>query len=300
MNEADEPSIGREAPLTTLACMEVWGGAEAFEGALSTPGNDIEVVCRPHRAGPSGGDLYYLSNCAAGIITRAVLADVAGHGPEVSHIAAQLRALMRRYINTADQTRLAIALNRAFGQLGHGGRFASALLATYFAPTDHLIVCNAGHPRPLHYAAARDRWRLLALEAEGVMSDPESARRQVGVANLPLGILDSTDYPQFALRLGRGDVVVLYTDALIEAAGPGGRGLGEDGLLELAAGLNAQDRLRPATSLGRAVLAASGRRELDDDATIVALHHNAADPPPLGIRAQVTRLARVLGLNGHG
>ena len=46
---------------------------------------------------------YYASSCAAGRITRLLLADVSGHGKSVAAIAADLRLLMRRFINRWDQ-----------------------------------------------------------------------------------------------------------------------------------------------------------------------------------------------------
>lgn len=287
---ASEPSA---AP-RPIACMEVWGGHSAFAGAVSLPGNDVTLSCEPYNGDAQGGDIYYLSNCAAGIITRFVLADVAGHGAKVASLAATLRDLMRRHINTADQSRLARALSTAFGKASPDGRFATAILLTYFAPSDHLIVCNAGHPRPLCYRIATGRWQLLDAGAEGTLASAQAA--QTGISNLPLGILDPTDYRQFALRLDRGDLVVLYSDALIEAAAPGGAALGETGVLGLARDL---DVSRP-ESLGRdlrlAVLAHTGEMRLPDDQTIIVLHHNAANPPRPGLMRRAAMLASVLGM----
>ncbi len=85
--------------------------------------------------------------------------------------------LMRRHINTANQTRFAVDLNRAFSNLDLDGRFATAVLATYFAPTDHLIICNAGHPRPLLYRAAGNTWDLLDAKTPGPSRHAGLARK---------------------------------------------------------------------------------------------------------------------------
>ncbi|MFM9994820.1 MAG: PP2C family protein-serine/threonine phosphatase [Phycisphaerales bacterium] len=276
-----------------IGCMEVWGGHDGFSGAVSVPGNDVFVSCMPCFGDEQGGDVYYVSNCAAGLITRFVLADVSGHGHEVSGIARCLRDLMRRHINRADQSRLAMALNREFGRAGHAGRFATAVLLTYFAPTDHLILCNAGHPRPLFYSAAVREWRLLDGETPGV--DASGHPEDVGIANLPLGILHPTNYEQVALPLGPGDVIVLYSDALIEAETANGP-LGEQGLLRLAQRL---DPARPESlpdCLRAEVCAAAGAGSLDDDATVIVLHHNGSDPDRPGLVERATILARMLGL----
>lgn len=288
----------RHGPTTAphaLACMEVWGGSRAFNQSVSVPGNDVRISCTPFRGEACGGDIYYISNCAAGIITRFVLADVSGHGKQVAQVATDLRRLMRRHINTANQTRFAVDLNRAFSNLDLDGKFATAVLATYFAPTDHLIICNAGHPRPLLYRAAQDTWELLDAKTPGALATRQPGDA-VGIANLPLGILDPTDYEQFALRLELGDLVVLYTDALIESADAAGRQLGESGLLALARCLSPSEREDAASGLRDKVCAYVGDVPFNDDATLIVLHHNAADPPHLTWRGQAAKFAKMLGL----
>lgn len=279
-----------------LACMEVWGGSRAFDGRVSVPGHDVHVWSVPHEQSERGGDIYYLSNCAAGLITRFVLADVSGHGEQVAEIARALRALMRRHINTADQTRFAVALNGELSSLGIAGRFATALLLTYFAPTDHMIVCNAGHPRPLIHRASYQGWELLDSRSPGGRNTTERGPGAIGIANLPLGILDPTDYEQFAVRLEEGDVLVLYTDALIEARDRDGKELGEEGLLDLVKGCSMGMENDLGEAIRQRVAVRTGREALDDDATVIVLRHNAADPPRLGLLGQVHRMAGALGL----
>ncbi|MBL8991477.1 MAG: serine/threonine-protein phosphatase [Phycisphaerae bacterium] len=273
--------------------MEVWGGSARFSGRLSMPGNEVHLASEPHRGADEGGDVYYLSNCAAGLITRGILADISGHGASAAPLARALRDLMRRHINTADQSRLAADLNRAFSRDVPDGRFATAVLATYFAPTDHLIVCNAGHPHPL-LRRSDGAWLALSAGTPGVVSAAGSAGA-VGIANLPLGVLDPIGYEQFAVRLEPGDRVLLYSDALIEAPGPDGRQVGEAGLLEIARGLSEAELDDPAGALVRRVEALTGRA-LDDDATVIALRHTAENPPRVSWRARAAALAGMLGL----
>jgi phosphoserine phosphatase RsbU/P len=280
----------------SIACMEIWGGSQTFDQSVSVPGNNVRICCTPYRGESSGGDIYYVSNCASGLITRFVLADISGHGSQVAQLATDLRKLMRRHINTANQTRFAVDLNRAFANLELDGKFATAVLATYFAPTDHLIICNAGHPHPLLFRASSNTWNLLDANAPGALATQQSGSAAVGIANLPLGVLDPTEYEQFALHLDPGDLVVLYTDALIEAADAEGRQLGESGLLALARALSPSERDDAASELRRMVVAYAGGMPFNDDATLIVLHHNAADPPRASWRGQVSRFARMLGL----
>jgi serine phosphatase RsbU (regulator of sigma subunit) len=232
--------------------------------------------------------------CVAGAITRFALADVSGHGASAGELADTLRRLMRKHINTPDQTRLARALNGEFSALEASGRFATALLGTYFAPTDHFIVCNAGHPRPLWWRAYEEEWTFLEPGASGV-TRPDHGE-EVGVADLPLGIIEPTAYRQFAAHLGRGDLIVAYTDGLSEAADASGRQLGEEGLLAVAREF---DPSRPEL-IGPGLLARAtahrGGSPPEDDLTLMVLHHNAAEPPGITFAERVRILGRVLGL----
>lgn len=245
-----------------LHCMEIWQGNHGVEHEVSTPGLDVWVYSRPYSGEASGGDVHYVSLCGGGMITRLLVADVSGHGGAVAEVAKSLRGLMRRNINRKDQGRLVAALNREFTALNRDGRFATAVAATYLTGGDTFAVCNAGHPRPLWYHAAEGKWSLLAAE-------------RAAASDLPLGVDARSDYSQVRTVLGKGDVVVLYTDALIEARNSAGRALGEEGLSGLAAGLKPDS----ATEVGRALLAAvdhyRGGSSADDDVTVLALYHNA-------------------------
>ena len=284
-------SDNSETPVHSLECMEVWGGNGAIHNAISVPGIDAWISSDPYEGNAYGGDIYSVSMCGAGRISRFAIADVAGHGAAVGELAHRLRSLMRKYINTLDQTRFARALNRDFSKLARDGRYATALLTTYFAPTDHLIICNVGHPRPLWYHVASQRWELL---------DPDMPQRATAaVMNLPLGVIAPTNYVQFAVKLGKADLVLIYSDSLIESKNPEGIPLGEEGLIELVRQL---DTAQP-QDLGRDVLAAvvtyRGGAPAKDDETLLLLHHNAANPPKQSIGQKMHVMARMLGVINH-
>jgi hypothetical protein len=46
--------------------------------------------------------VYYLSVCDESVLSRVVLADVAGHGEAVAGTALKLRTLLKQYINMFD------------------------------------------------------------------------------------------------------------------------------------------------------------------------------------------------------
>ncbi len=279
--------------------MEIIGGNRAMHNWISSPGLDIWLDTRPF-GGSVGGDLHYLSVCGSGRVTRVAIADVSGHGPDMDHVARSLRKLMRKYINLLDQTRFARALNREFTHQADADHFATVLLATYFAPTDHLIICNAGHPRPIWFSQDTGRWQLLDQDTPDTGPSIRQERgtyRLVPVANLPLGIVEPTDYYQFAVKLRKADLVLLYTDALIEARNSEGQQLGEEGLLNLA------QRLGPSEShdIGQALLAEidewRGQAPPQDDQTLIVLYHNASDHPRMTVSQALRSLSKTLGLS---
>ena len=289
------------ASTRTLQCMEIVGGNSAVAQSVRTPGLDMYVQSWPHH-GDVGGDIHYFSVCGSGRVTRLAIADVSGHGAEASEAAVWLRGLMRKHINVLDQREFARQINRellAGGARFGPGRFVTAALMTYFAPTGHLIVCNGGHPPPLWYSAPAARWSLLTPDTpdRGPGLEAETAR-YLGrrVSNLPLGVIDGTDYVQFAVKLSPGDLVVVYTDGLAEARNPAGQMLGLRGLLDVAAAAGADtDILRLSQRLMEAVMEYRGGQVADDDLTMVVMRHSADRPAMPTLRGLMRALPRLLG-----
>jgi serine phosphatase RsbU (regulator of sigma subunit) len=267
--------------------MEIWGGNSALEQAIDTPGLDGWIYSSPHEGAEGGGDVHYVSLCGGGIITRLIVADVSGHGAAVAEVAVSLRSLMRRNINRKSQAKLVRELNRQFTVLAQLSRFATAVVGTYLANRRRLTVCNAGHPAPLWYRADRRDWALL---------NHATAERDPAAANLPLGLDETGAYDQFAVTLGRGDLVVFATDALIEAADPSGRMLGEDGLLALARTLGSREPAQLGPALLDAVAHYRDGAPAEDDVTLLVLHHNGAGPKRLSMGEKLDVYAKVFGL----
>jgi serine phosphatase RsbU (regulator of sigma subunit) len=255
--------------------MEVWGGSQLTTRGVEFGGLDAWVYSKPYGRAQRGGDVYYASSCGTGRITRLLLADVSGHGNAVAATAAILRTLMRRSVNRLDQTEFVSLLNRHFAEMSEGGTFATAIVTTFFSPSSRLAVCNAGHPRPLLYSAARTRWILLGQE-----DDPDESR----LSNTPLGIVAMVEYEQFDVELKPGDCLVCYTDALIESRDTDGNMLGETGLLKLARLLPAPNGDVPEAPQGVAerILEEIGARYpenlTNDDVTVLVAIANGRAP----------------------
>jgi len=250
-----------------MQCMEVWGGSQLTDRSVEFGGLETWVYSKPYGEAHSGGDVYYASSCATGRISRLLLADVAGHGSAVAATAADLRTLMRRFVNRLDQAEFVRLLNQQFAELSTAGAYASAVVATFFAPSRRLMVCNAGHPRPLFYQASKREWSLLT-----------QAATQPGIRNLPLGMLDITEYEHFDVELEPGDCLVSYSDALIESRDADGEMLGEAGLLRIARLLGDVEPEKLIATMRREIAGRYPGNLSEDDVTILVARANGREP----------------------
>ncbi|MBC7782486.1 MAG: serine/threonine-protein phosphatase [Burkholderiales bacterium] len=272
----------------SLVCMEVWGGNQAVNSSVRLAGLDAWVYSKPYEQADGGGDVYYVSSCATGRITRLLVADVSGHGNAVSELAVSLRQLMRQHVNHIDQVKFVRRMNEQFVLQSTFGSFATAVVTTYFAPTCSLSLCNAGHPPPLLYRAKEKSWRYIE-HADYVGED---------LADVPLGIVDLADYQQFNVQLERDDLVMCYTDSLPEARCRDGSCLDMAGLLKIVESVDIAD---PATLIPRVVHAIEshcGNLITGDDITVLLFRPN----PATARMTWRTRLAapfRIIGITGR-
>ena len=171
-----------------MQCMQVWGGSGVAETSVSTTGLDVWLYSKPFADNREGGDIYYLSSCSSGRITRLVLADVRGHGEGVVELANSLRGVMRRHINHVNQKTLVHSINDEFVSVGDASTFATGLIATFFVPTSTLALTNAGHPSPLLFSTRHREWRHV-----------EQVSASAGPADVPLGMFERANYSQVSV-----------------------------------------------------------------------------------------------------
>jgi sigma-B regulation protein RsbU (phosphoserine phosphatase) len=248
-----------------LACLELRGGNRTALYEAQLPGLNAWVACTPLPPASSGGDLYYLSVCSRGSVSRVALADVAGHGEAVSTLAGRLRDTLREHADHWDQSALIRQLNESFLKISSAGRFATAVLISHYAETGELLFTNAGHLPPLWYHAASREWTFLQ----------ETTPYAREIADLPLGLIAGTEYTQTAVQLAPDDLLLLYTDGVSEAMDDRGEQLGLDRLLQMSAGLPTDS----AAAAGEALLADLARfrrsEPASDDETVVALYRHS-------------------------
>jgi sigma-B regulation protein RsbU (phosphoserine phosphatase) len=112
-------------------------------------------------------------------------------------------------------------------------------------------VC-AGHPGP------------AVVRADGTVED-------AGAANFPIGMVPDAEYDGSSIQLGRGDRLYLFSDGLLEEANAAGVMFGRDridGQLRATRELPLQESI---DALIAHVSAWSGRGQLADDATVLAV-----------------------------
>lgn len=163
-----------------------------------------------------GGDWFHAGLAYDGTMILAV-GDVAGHGIRSAATMAQLRQAFVTLTATAtsDPAELLHYLNRLLLADSDSATIASAVAARFNPATGVIEWAQAGHPAPL-------RTRAGATE--------ELARPPGPL----LGAVPDPGYQLARFRLDEGDLLVFYTDGLIERRG---RTL-EDGLRPVIATLN--------------------------------------------------------------
>ncbi|MFI7542128.1 PP2C family protein-serine/threonine phosphatase [Actinoplanes sp. NPDC049599] len=169
------------------------------------PGLQAAVSYLPaERAVQVGGDWYHAQALPGGQSLLAI-GDVAGHGLGAASGMAHLRFALVAWLSVgiSDPGELVANLNRLSRQLAVTG---TAVIAAYDPATRVLSWARGGHMAPLLTRAGRTG--ELALPP-GVL----------------LGAADRSRYPVVSVPLCPDDLVLFYTDGLVERRDPGDAGL---------------------------------------------------------------------------
>lgn len=177
---------------------------EVFTGnekVLRTYGLEVSGYCLP--AERVGGDFFDFISCDERTVF-AVTGDVMGKGFHAARLMETIRRMLRECIRVNPRPlEVVCRLNKVGGhELRKCGAFATLCLLCYDGIAGRLSCVNAGHHPPLILSGGKVK-----------------VARCRGVA---LGLLE--DYLGSGVEeffLNPGDAVVLYTDGLVEACGPG-------------------------------------------------------------------------------
>lgn len=200
-----------------------------------------------------GGDWYHAAALRDGTVLLAV-GDVAGHGTQAATTMAQLRHALRALsVVTSDPAALLEHLNRLIWELeADDPELAATAVIARFDPRRHeLVWAQAGHPPPLLSRAGRT----------APLPRP---------AGPMLGVIDGARYGDATVHLAPGDMLLLYTDGLVEH-----RHRGPDvGLDSVITAIDEAVMAAPEQSLTE-MLARLRRANPDDDTCILAARPGA-------------------------
>jgi PAS domain S-box-containing protein len=150
-----------------------------------------------------GGDFYDLFEVDEEHVA-VLLGDVSGHGLSKATLAALAKHTMEAYLLEGESPAQVLdRSNRVVARLTDESTFFTAFVAVLDTRTGVLEYCNAAHPDPLVLRSGGGVERLTARSPL-------------------LGAFPNTRFSSAHASLGAGDVLLLYTDGVTEARGPGG------------------------------------------------------------------------------
>lgn len=227
----------------------------------------LEYAVHWQPAATAAGDYYEMSNLTelappefprgGADMWGVIVADVSGHGAAAAMEAVQFDAILRTYKADGGPPPAGAVTyaNRFFFSRRSRGHFMTVFAILYRPDTRILSFLSAGHPP------------LLLRSGDGVQLLGESDQ-------IPLGVLRDHEYRNNEATLNRGDMLVLYTDGIVEARNRDGLMFGLERLRDLtAASSDSPQILRD--SIVAAVQAHQENAIGSDDQTLIVLRITA-------------------------
>jgi sigma-B regulation protein RsbU (phosphoserine phosphatase) len=214
----------------------------------------LEVAAHARPARIVSGD-YYDYFCFRDTLQGIAIADVMGKGLAASLLMANLQASLRILGPEHDTLdALATRLNGLFIHNLRLIRFISLVLVALDEESGTLQYVNAGHNPPLHWDSRAGRVRRLTPTgpALGIMQDPPFTSR--------------------TLDFAPGDMLVMYTDGLVEARSPGGEAFGNERLERYLDHHHADSAMSAAAGLRSSLEHFTGGQYIDDVSLLVVRH----------------------------
>jgi sigma-B regulation protein RsbU (phosphoserine phosphatase) len=216
---------------------------------LNHPRLDIAAEFVPVRE--IGGDYYDLVPLAGSRLAVA-LGDVMGKGVAAALVASNLKACLRAHVQagSGDAAAIIARVNRLFWEVSPKSLFATLFFGVFDFEAGRFDYVNAGHPP------------ALAVRTDGRVED-------LSVGGTVLGLEEQSVYRTGHVALGRDDRIVLFSDGLIDRAGPQGDLFGLDRLREAARGARHDPARIALYSLLGEIQGFSGGGAAEDDVTLI-------------------------------
>ncbi|MDD5543622.1 MAG: SpoIIE family protein phosphatase [Acidobacteriia bacterium] len=159
------------------------------------PGLEIAAEFRPARI--IGGDLYDFIPYEGSKLAIAV-GDGVGKGAPAALYSAMTSGIIRtRATRQYSPAEMLARVNWSLCQRRVEGRYMTLCYAVWDSETRHLVIANAGLPKPVYCK----KNSVELLEVSGV----------------PLGLFDDVVYEELSVHLEPGEMVVFYSDGISEA-----------------------------------------------------------------------------------
>ena len=169
---------------------------------MKTRGLDVCVTYEPADVAQGLGGDWYDVMPLPGNRTYLAVGDVVGHGLPAVEDMAQLRSAGRALAHQGLTPAELLAELNGFTRDATQGRFATMAVAVFDASEGCLSYCSAGHPPSLFRRAVTGKVSRLS-DAHGPV----------------LGPVEGASYTGGRLRIEHGDILVMYTDGLVERHG---------------------------------------------------------------------------------
>jgi sigma-B regulation protein RsbU (phosphoserine phosphatase) len=203
-----------------------------------------------------GGDFYDFLELEKGKIGIAV-ADVSGKGIPAALLMTTIQASLRTDGPKSDSPAAVItSLNASLYERSDPEKFATLFYAVYEDASGIIRYSNAGSYPPFVISS---NGRVNRLQRGGIL----------------IGVERDSAYKEGVLKLKTGDLLVIYTDGIIDQENAGGEPFGEQRLIEFFRN-NAQPSINSLIEKLFATLIAFGQNNLKDDMTVVLLRRNSS------------------------
>jgi phosphoserine phosphatase RsbU/P len=208
-----------------------------------------------------GGDYYDYLKFPDGRFAMLV-GDVAGKGMPASLLMSSLQARVQVVFEDGDNLAQKMGrLNKATCSNCPDNRFITFFMTVADPATGELVFSNAGHNPPL---LVRSSGTVETLQGGGMI----------------LGILPMATYQEARVTMDPGDVLVLFSDGVTEAADPRGEDFGEDRLADLVKSMHDRPAKDIVDAIHTAVLGFTEGSPPADDITVVIARRTKPSPNP--------------------
>ena len=146
-----------------------------------------------------------------------ILTDIAGKGINSTVIMIMIRSMLRLVVNTKQSAgKILTWVNKGIcGESFSTDHFGSAVLINY-NPEAKEVEFATGGTLPVYY-----------------YDSEKNAVSEISSQNEPIGVEKSTEYKDFVQKVKSGDIIITYTDGLVEALNDKGQQYSKESLLRV-------------------------------------------------------------------